>query len=156
VSATVPAAVEIRRQQSDYDRGRATAAKPDAKVGIGMARPAWRVESLEAARAGDPPDSLQAGSGLPRGKSGWACCVRRSGFRHAAHRHRSRPYRHGSISRTATAPPIVQPCERVAYQAGTLNVVFNAWFGLLLVAVGAWLLWELWAPWHRRRSPTTS
>ena len=43
------------------------------------------------------------------------------------------------------APPIVQPCERVAYQAGTLNVVFNAWFGLLLVAVGAWLLWELWS-----------
>jgi hypothetical protein len=43
------------------------------------------------------------------------------------------------------APPIVQPCERVAYQAGTLNVVFTAWFGLLLVAVGAWLLWELWS-----------
>ena len=43
------------------------------------------------------------------------------------------------------APPIIQPCERIAYQAGTLNVVFNAWFGLLLVAVGAWLLWELWS-----------
>ena len=42
------------------------------------------------------------------------------------------------------APPIVQPCERVAYQAGMLNVVFNAWCGLLLVVVGAWLLWELW------------
>ena len=26
-----------------------------------------------------------------------------------------------------------------------LNVVFNAWFGLLLVAVAAWLLWELWS-----------
>ena len=43
------------------------------------------------------------------------------------------------------APPIVQPCERVAYEAGTLNVVFNAWCGLLLVAVAAWLLWELWS-----------
>ena len=43
------------------------------------------------------------------------------------------------------APPIVQPCERVAYQAGTLNVVFNAWCGLLLVAVAALLLWELWS-----------
>src|SRR4051812_42772206 len=42
------------------------------------------------------------------------------------------------------APPIVQPCERVASQAGTLNVVFNAWCGLLLVVVAAWLLWELW------------
>ena len=43
------------------------------------------------------------------------------------------------------APPIVQPCERVAYKAGILNVVFNAWCGLLLVAVAAWLLWELWS-----------
>jgi len=43
------------------------------------------------------------------------------------------------------APPIVQPCERVAYKAGALNVVFNAWCGILLVAVGAWLLWELWS-----------
>jgi hypothetical protein len=43
------------------------------------------------------------------------------------------------------APPIVQPCERVAYKAGTLNVVFNAWCGLLLIAVAAWLLWELWS-----------
>jgi hypothetical protein len=42
------------------------------------------------------------------------------------------------------ARPIVQPCERVAYQAGILNVVFNAWCGLLLVGVAAWLLWELW------------
>jgi hypothetical protein len=42
------------------------------------------------------------------------------------------------------APPIVQPCERVAYKAGMLNVVLNAWCGLLLVAVAAWLLWELW------------
>ena len=42
-------------------------------------------------------------------------------------------------------PPIVQPCERVAYRAGALNVVFNAWCGLLLVAVAAWLLWELWS-----------
>jgi hypothetical protein len=43
------------------------------------------------------------------------------------------------------AAPIVQPCERVAYKAGGMNVVFNAWCGLLLVAVGAWLLWELWS-----------
>ena len=43
------------------------------------------------------------------------------------------------------APPIVQPCERVAYRAGTLNVLFNAWSGLLLVGVAAWLLWEVWS-----------
>ena len=42
-------------------------------------------------------------------------------------------------------PPVAQPCERVAYKAGTLNAVMNAWCGLLLVVVAAWLLWELWA-----------
>jgi hypothetical protein len=42
-------------------------------------------------------------------------------------------------------PPIAQPCERVAYRAGILNVVFNAYCGLLLVAVAVWLLWELWS-----------
>ena len=43
------------------------------------------------------------------------------------------------------APPVVQPCERVAYRAGLLNVAFNVWCGLLLIAVAAWLLWELWS-----------
>ena len=42
------------------------------------------------------------------------------------------------------APPILQPCERVAYKAGALNVALNAWCGLLLIALAAWLLWELW------------
>jgi hypothetical protein len=41
-------------------------------------------------------------------------------------------------------PPVAQPCERVAYRGGGLNVVFSAWCGILLVAVAAWLLWELW------------
>jgi hypothetical protein len=49
------------------------------------------------------------------------------------------------FSKCYAAPPIVLPCERVAYKAGMLNVVFNVWFGLLLVAVAAWLLWELWS-----------
>jgi len=40
--------------------------------------------------------------------------------------------------------PVAQPCERVAYKAGMLNVVLNAWCGLLLVAAAAWLLWALW------------
>ena len=41
-------------------------------------------------------------------------------------------------------PPIVQPCEHVAYRTGLLSVVLNAWCGLMLVAVAVWLLWELW------------
>ena len=43
------------------------------------------------------------------------------------------------------APPIVQPCERIAYRAGSLNVLMNAWCGVLLIAVAVWLLWELWS-----------
>jgi hypothetical protein len=43
------------------------------------------------------------------------------------------------------APPIPQPCERVAYRAGLLNVLMNGWCGLLLIAVAIWLLWELWS-----------
>jgi len=41
-------------------------------------------------------------------------------------------------------PPVPQPCERVAYRAGMLNVTFNAWVGILLLIVAAWLVWELW------------
>ena len=43
------------------------------------------------------------------------------------------------------APPVMQPCERVAYRAGALNVVMNVWVGVLLIAIAAWLLWELWS-----------
>jgi hypothetical protein len=43
------------------------------------------------------------------------------------------------------APPIVQPCERVAYRTGALNAAFNVWCGVLLLAVAVWLLWELWS-----------
>jgi hypothetical protein len=47
------------------------------------------------------------------------------------------------------APPVGQtvvlPCELVAYRAGALHVVLNAWCGLLLIALAAWLLWELWS-----------
>ena len=42
------------------------------------------------------------------------------------------------------APPVVQPCERVLYKAGSLNLLFNIWSGLLLLAVAGWLVWELW------------
>src|SRR5262245_55459363 len=43
------------------------------------------------------------------------------------------------------AAPVVQPCERVAYRVGALNVALNFWCGLMLVAAAAWLLWELWS-----------
>ena len=44
-----------------------------------------------------------------------------------------------------SAPPVAQPCERVAFRAGALSVAFNVWCGVLLIAVAAWLLWELWS-----------
>jgi hypothetical protein len=43
------------------------------------------------------------------------------------------------------APPVALPCERVAYRTGALNAALNAWCGLLLLAVAAWLVWDLWS-----------
>ena len=42
------------------------------------------------------------------------------------------------------SPLVAQPCERVAYRTGGLNMVMTVWCGLLLIGVAAWLLWELW------------
>jgi len=42
-------------------------------------------------------------------------------------------------------PPVVLPCERIAYRAGVLNVAFNLWCALLLLTVAGWLLWEVWS-----------
>jgi hypothetical protein len=42
------------------------------------------------------------------------------------------------------APPVVEPCERIVYRAGLLNMVFNIWCGLLVLIVAAWLVWDLW------------
>jgi hypothetical protein len=43
------------------------------------------------------------------------------------------------------APPVAQPCERVAYRTGAMSVALDLWCGLLLLTVAAWLLWELWS-----------
>ena len=43
------------------------------------------------------------------------------------------------------ADPVVLPCERVAYRVGGLDAVLNVWCGVLLIAVAAWLVWELWS-----------
>lgn len=41
--------------------------------------------------------------------------------------------------------PVTLPCERIVYQGGVLNAAFTALFGVTLVGVAAWLLWELWS-----------
>src|SRR5262245_49216975 len=43
------------------------------------------------------------------------------------------------------APPVTLPCERVAYRVGSLNAALNAWCGLLLMVVAAWLVCDLWS-----------
>jgi hypothetical protein len=40
-------------------------------------------------------------------------------------------------------PSAVVPCERIT-NTGAMNVVFAALFGMTLILVGMWLLWELW------------
>ena len=42
-------------------------------------------------------------------------------------------------------PPVALPCERIIYRGGALNVAFTALFGLMLIGVAAWLVWELWS-----------
>ena len=42
------------------------------------------------------------------------------------------------------AATVVLPCERITYRAGVLNMAVNLWCALLLIAVAAWLGWELW------------
>jgi hypothetical protein len=49
------------------------------------------------------------------------------------------------FSQCYAAPPVVLPCERIAYSSGMLNVVFTALFGVILLGLAAWLLWELWS-----------
>jgi hypothetical protein len=44
-----------------------------------------------------------------------------------------------------TLPPVTTPCERVLYRGGLLMAAFTALFGLMLIVVAAWFLWELWS-----------
>jgi hypothetical protein len=49
------------------------------------------------------------------------------------------------LSNCYAPSPAAEPCEPVAYQVGTMNAAFSALFGLQLVAVAVWCLWELWS-----------
>jgi hypothetical protein len=48
------------------------------------------------------------------------------------------------LSHCYAPPPVTLPCERIVYRAGVLNAAFTALFGLILIGVAGWLLWELW------------
>jgi hypothetical protein len=49
------------------------------------------------------------------------------------------------LSNCYAAPPVALPCERVAYRTGGSIAMLNTWCGLLLLAVAAWLVWDLWS-----------
>jgi hypothetical protein len=49
------------------------------------------------------------------------------------------------FSNCYAVPPVVQPCERVAFKTGYLAAVMNAWCGYLFIALAVWLMWELWS-----------
>ena len=50
----------------------------------------------------------------------------------------------GDFTNCHAGSPVALPCERV-YRAGVLNAALTAWCGLLLIAVAAWLVWDLWS-----------
>jgi hypothetical protein len=49
------------------------------------------------------------------------------------------------LSNCYAAPPVALPCEHVAYRTGGSIAAFSIWCGLLLLAVAAWLVWDLWS-----------
>ncbi len=113
-----------------------------------MARPAWPDMSPWRRRAlAIPPDSMQAWVRL----AVWECWMGMLVFGALGFGTRliaTAPDHIVTVfdfTNCYGVPPIASPCERIAYKAGTLNVVLNAWCGLLLVVVAAWLLWELWS-----------
>ena len=48
------------------------------------------------------------------------------------------------LSQCYVEPPIPQPCDRMLYRGGALNVAFGALSGFMMIAVAAWVLWGLW------------
>jgi hypothetical protein len=49
------------------------------------------------------------------------------------------------LSHCYASPPVTLPCERIVYRVGMLDAAFTTLFGVLLLGVGVWFLWELWS-----------
>ena len=56
-----------------------------------------------------------------------------------------RLYKMSDLSRCYAPPPVTLPCERILYRGGVLNLAFTSLFGVMLIGVAAWFLWELWS-----------
>ena len=101
----------------------------------------WRRHALTI-----PPDSFDAWARLAVWE-GWMGMLLYGALSVAAHLIRTAPNNIITVfdlRNCYAAAPVIQPCERVAYRAGALNVAFNLWCAVLLIAVAVWLLWELW------------
>jgi hypothetical protein len=100
----------------------------------------WRRHALTI-----PPDSFDAWVRLVVWE-GWMGMLVYGAFRVAAHLIVTAPDSIITVFdlKNCYAAAVVLPCERVTYQAGALNMAFNLWCAALLIAVAAWLLWELW------------
>jgi hypothetical protein len=100
----------------------------------------WRRHALTI-----PPDSWDAWIRLVVWE-GWMGMLVYGALRVAAHLIATAPDSIITVFdlKNCYAAAVVLPCERVTYQAGGLNMAFNLWCAMLLVAVAAWLLWELW------------
>jgi hypothetical protein len=48
------------------------------------------------------------------------------------------------LSHCYRPPPVALPCEQIVYRGGMLNAAFTALFGIMLIGLALWLLWELW------------
>jgi len=101
----------------------------------------WRIRGLRI-----PPDSLQAWVRLATWQFGMGVLLyvfAVFGTRLIA----SSPQSIVTVvdrARCLADPPVAQPCERV-YRMGMSIAGFNAWCGFLLLAVAAWLVWDLWS-----------
>ena len=49
------------------------------------------------------------------------------------------------LSQCYAPPPIPQPCDRMLYRGGMMNMAFSAFAGFMLLAIAIWFLWELWS-----------
>jgi hypothetical protein len=49
------------------------------------------------------------------------------------------------LSGCYATPPVALPCERIVSRFGALDAVFTALWGVMMIGVAAWLLWELWS-----------
>jgi hypothetical protein len=101
----------------------------------------WRRRALTI-----PPDSLAAWVRLGVWEL-WMGALLYVAFLFGSHLIAAAPHSIVTVfdfSNCYAAPPVALPCERVAYRAGALNAMLNAWCGVLLIAVACSLIWDLW------------